>query len=250
MHDQSASSHPQPGPGGAHGARDADGKPDSVGKPDAVAKADAVTKAHAIYTPASLSFYDLAVHGLSNRFAWRCPTSNILGLYRRHLSVNHLEAAVGTGLFLDRVGTAFDRLVLLDINPHCLNVSGRRLRRFKPECRQADLLEPLTLDVEPFTSVGLTYVLHCLPGSMAEKLVVLDHLKPFIAQGAMLFGATILGDGIQPSGPARALLNVYNAKGVFNNTEDNLVALIDGLKQRFEHVNVAQHGLVALFSAC
>jgi hypothetical protein len=97
MHDQSAGSHPQPGQGGAHGARDADGNPDSVGKPDAVAKADAVTKAHAIYTPASLSFYDLAVHGLSNRFAWRCPTSNILGLYRRHLSVNHLEAAVGTG---------------------------------------------------------------------------------------------------------------------------------------------------------
>jgi hypothetical protein len=238
MHDESASPCRQPGQDRAHGAR-----------ADTAAKPDAVTKAHAIYTPASLSFYDLAVHGLSNRFAWRCPTSKILDLYRRHLSVDHLEAAVGTGLFLDRAGTAFDRLVLLDINPHCLTVSERRLQRFKPECRQANLLEPLILDPEPFSSVGLTYVLHCLPGSMAEKLVVLDHLKPCMAQGATLFGATILGDRIQPNGPARALLNVYNAKGIFNNTEDNLVALTDGLKQRFEHVNVAQHGLVALFSA-
>jgi hypothetical protein len=238
MQDESAGSYPKPGQGGAQGAR-----------ADADDKTDAVARAHAIYTPASLSFYDLAVHGLSNRFAWRCPTSNLLDLYRRHLSVNHLEAAVGTGVFLDRAGTAFDRLVLLDINPHCLEVSGRRLRRFKPECRQANLLKPLTLNPEPFSSVGLTYVLHCLPGSMAEKFMVLDHLKPCMERGATVFGATILGDGIQPNGTARALLNVYNAKGVFNNTEDNLAALTDGLKQRFEHVNVAQHGLVALFSA-
>ena len=34
----------------------------------------AVAKAHAIYTPFMLSLYDLLVHGLSNRIAWRCPT--------------------------------------------------------------------------------------------------------------------------------------------------------------------------------
>lgn len=216
---------------------------------DAVAKMDAVAKAHAIYTPASLSFYDLTVHGLSNRIAWRCPTSNIVGLYRRHLSANHLEAAVGTGLFLDRAGTAFDRLVLLDINPHCLSVSARRLRRFDPKCRQANLLEPLSSDLAPFSSVALTYVLHCLPGSMAEKLVVLDHLKPLMAQDARLFGATILGDGVRPNGPARALFKIYNERGVFNNSEDSLAALTEGLKRRFAHVDVEQRGLVALFVA-
>lgn len=216
---------------------------------DAVATLDAVAKAHAIYTPASLSFYDLAVHGLSNRFAWRCPTSTITGLYRRHMSANHLEAAVGTGLFLDRAGTAFDRLVLLDINTHCLRVSARRLARFEPECREANLLEPLTLDLAPFSSVALTYVLHCLPGSMAEKLVVLDHLKPLMAQDACLFGATILGDGVRPNGPARALFKVYNERGVFNNTEDSLAVLTDGLNRRFARVEVEQRGLVALFVA-
>jgi len=95
--------------------------------------ADAVAKAHAIYTPVMLSFYDVLVHGLSNRLAWRCPTRSLLNLYRDNLSSNHLEAGTGTGFFIDRSGrTRFDRLVLLDINRHCLELAARRLARFKP----------------------------------------------------------------------------------------------------------------------
>jgi hypothetical protein len=212
--------------------------------------ADAVAKAHAIYTPASLRFYDLVVHGFSNLFAWRCPTSRITDLYRRHLSANHLEAAAGTGLFLDRTGDAFERLALLDINTHCLKVSARRLRRFEPECREANLLEPLTLDLAPFSSVALTYVLHCLPGGMSEKLVAVDHLKGLVEPGATLFGATILGKGVRPNLQARALLSLYNDKGVFNNFEDDLETLTLGLEDRFGQVEIERHGLVVLFAAC
>ena len=82
--------------------------------------AETIARAHAVYTPSALAFYDLVVHGLSNRLAWRCPTSRLLGLYETNLSANHLEAGAGTGLFIDRAGTDFDRLVLLDINEHCL----------------------------------------------------------------------------------------------------------------------------------
>ena len=215
------------------------------------ATADATAKAHAIYTPVSLAFYDLAVHGLSNRFAWQCPTSKIIDLYRQRLSANHLEAAVGTGLFLDLAGTAFDRLVLLDINPHCLKVSSRRLRRFEPACQQADLLEMLDLDLQParFSSVALTYVLHCLPGSLAVKLVVVDQLAPFLEPGATLFGATILGKEVEPNLPARSLLSLYNSKGVFNNLDDDLGALAQSLENRFDRVEIEQYGLVALFTA-
>lgn len=210
---------------------------------------DAIAKAHAIYTPLSLSFYDVAVHGLSNRFAWTCPTSKIVDLYARHLSPNHLEAAVGTGLFLDRAGRDFDRLVLLDINTACLSASARRLRRFHPACHEANLLAPIDLQIPPFDSVGLTYVLHCLPGTLSEKLVAVDHLRPLMADGAVLFGATILGKGVSPNAPARALFRLYNRKGVFNNLDDDLGALADGLESRFAHVEIEQQGLVALFSA-
>ncbi len=213
------------------------------------ADAAAVARAHAVYTPVSLRFYDLLVHGLSSRVAWRCPAARLTALYKTNLSANHLEAGVGTGLFLDRADTHFDRLVLADINTHCLDRATRRLARFHPQSWQANLLAPLSPDFAPFDSVGLTFVLHCLPGAMAEKLVAVDHLKPLMNEGATLFGATILGRGVEPNPAARALLDLYNEKGVFNNRADDLETLSRGLEARFGRVEIEQHGLVALFSA-
>jgi hypothetical protein len=209
---------------------------------------DTIAKAHAIYTPFMLSIYDVLVHGLSNRLAWRCPTRRLLDLYRANLSANHLEAGVGTGFFLDRTGASrVSRLVLIDINRNCLERAGRRLARFQPALHQVNLLAPIKLDVAPFASVGLTYVLHCLPGRMSEKLAAVDHLRPLMSKGAVLFGATILGRGITPNGAATALLNLYNAKGVFNNREDDIASLSEGLRQRFDRVEIETEGCVALF---
>jgi hypothetical protein len=105
------------------------------------------------------------------------------------------------------------------------------------------------MDAPPFASVGLTYVLHCLPGRMSEKLAAVDHLRPLMMEGAVLFGATILGRGSTPNRAARALLDVYNAKGVFNNREDDLASLSGGLRQRFGQVEIETAGCVALFRA-
>jgi hypothetical protein len=212
--------------------------------------AEAITKAHAIYTPFMLSIYDSLVHGLSNHLAWRCPTRQLLDLYRANLSANHLEAGVGTGFFLDRMGgPELKRLVLLDINRNCLARAERRLGRFKPTVCEANLLAPLELELAPFSSIGLTYVLHCLPGRMSEKLKAVDHLRPLMEERAVLFGATILGRGIEPNWAARALLDLYNEKGVFNNREDDLRSLTDGLRERFDDVHVEMRGCVALFRA-
>lgn len=214
------------------------------------ARGAAISRAHAIYTPFMLSVYDVLVHGLSNRFAWRCPTRRLLDLYRAHLSADHLEAGVGTGFFVDHARrAAFDRLILLDINRHCLDRAGSRLAHFNPVLRQVNLLDPIEIDAAPFASVGLTYVLHCLPGSMSEKLVAVDHLRPLMGDDAVLFGATILGRGRAPNRAARALLDLYNAKGVFNNREDDLASLSEGLRERFPKVEVETQGLVALFRA-
>jgi hypothetical protein len=209
--------------------------------------ADAIARAHAVYTSSALAVYDLMVHGLSNRFAWRCSTSQLVGLYEANLSANHLEAGAGTGLFVDRTGREFDRLVLLDINEHCLGRAGRRLARFRPTIHRANLLAPIKPGLGRFDSVGLTYVLHCLPGSMGEKLVAVDHLKPLMAEGAILFGATILGHDVRANAAARALLDFYNAKGVFNNRDDDFEALTEGLRTRFPRVEIERQGCVALF---
>ena len=82
---------------------------------------------------------------------------------------------------------------------------------------------------------------------MDEKLKAVDHLRPVMNKGAVLFGATILGCGIEPNAAARFLLRLYNAKGVFNNLDDDLGGLTDGLKARFDHVDIETSGCVALF---
>jgi hypothetical protein len=219
-------------------------------KADAARGDDPVAKAHAIYTPTMLTFYDLVVHGLSNHLAWRCPTRRLLEMYSANLSANHLEAGTGTGFFLDRAhGPAFERLVLLDNNQNCLDRAARRLARFGPSLNQANLLARLPRGLDRFDSVGLTYVLHCLPGRMREKLAAVDHLKPLMRERAVLFGATILGRGIAPNAAARKLLDLYNAKGVFNNREDDFESLSEGLRRRFGEVEVERQGCVALFRA-
>lgn len=217
------------------------------GAPDAAA----IVAAHAIYTPFMLSFYDRLVHSLSNRLAWRCPTDRLLALYRDNLSNHHLEAGVGTGFFIDRADRAsFEQLTLLDINRHCLARSAQRLARYQPLLCEANLLAPIGIELEPADSVGLTYVLHCLPGPMPAKLKAIDHLRPLMNERAVLFGATILGRGIAPNAASRSLLRLYNAKGVFNNLDDDLASLSDGLKARFGSVDLETRGCVALFRVC
>jgi SAM-dependent methyltransferase len=218
---------------------------------DAIAPdAAAIGRAHAVYTPLMLAIYDRLVHGFSNRFAWHCPTERLVDLYRNTLASRHLEAGVGTGFFIDRANpAAFERLVLLDINRNCLARSARRLARFRPLLREANLLAPLDLELEPVDSIGLTYVLHCLPGRMTDKLKLIDHLRPLMRERAVLFGATILGRGIEPNAAARALLALYNSKGVFNNLDDDFASLADGLRARFDQVDIETEGCVALFRA-
>jgi hypothetical protein len=217
-----------------------------AGAPDALA----IAAAHAIYTPFMLSFYDRLVHGLSNRFAWRCPTERMIALYRDNLSSRHLEAGVGTGFFINRANPpSFEELTLLDINRHCLARSARRLARYHPLQCETNLLAPIASELEPADSVGLTYVLHCLPGTMSAKLKVVDHLRPAMNKNAVLFGATILGRGIEPNAPAQFLLRLYNGKGVFNNLDDDLAGLTGGLRSRFSQVDIETRGCVALFRA-
>jgi len=115
--------------------------------------------------------------------------------------------------------------------------------------REANLFSPPPGDLEPVDSIGLTYVLHCLPGRISEKLGVVDHLRPLLSGRGVLFGATILGRGVAPNAAARALLGLYNREGVFNNLYDEIAALRAGLEARFDRVAVETQGCVALFEA-
>jgi SAM-dependent methyltransferase len=205
----------------------------------------------AIYTPFVLRLYDLGVHGLSNRFVWKCPTAALLALYDRNVTARHLDVGVGTGLFLDRCRFPTDpQITLLDLNPNALRFAAQRIKRYhRVSTQQANVMEPLSVSGAPFDSIGLCYLLHCLPGPLPAKAIVLRHLGAQLAPGGVLFGATLLGKGVPHTSLARRLMRLYNRRGIFCNEDDSLEDLNDALDRCFTTRSVVVHGCAALFEA-
>ncbi len=143
-------------------------------------------KGAAAYTKAALSLYDLFVLGFSNSFAWKCPSQDILNFYNQHITERHLDVGVGTGYFLDkcRFPSSTPTIALIDLNPNSLRATAKRLRRYSPSCHLSDVLQPIDAGISEYSSIGLNYLLHCLPGHLASKSMVFGNLKPFLRTGA------------------------------------------------------------------
>lgn len=203
-----------------------------------------------VYSPMTLAIYDTLVLRISNPAIWRCPTPRILGLYDTHVSANHLDVGVGTGWYLDHCRfPAAPRLALMDLNRHALSSTAKRIERYAPQTHVADVLQPVRPVGERFASIGLTYLMHCLPGDMAEKSRVFDHMLPLLAPGGVVFGATILAEGVERSAAAVRIMGFYNRKGIFGNAADSLDGLRGELAKRFDKVEITVVGCVALFVA-
>jgi len=205
----------------------------------------------AAYTPATLALYDLAVLRFSNSFVWQCPSHLLLDSYNQHISEKHLDVGVGTGYFLDkcRFPSAAPQIALLDLNPNSLAKSAKRLRRYNPSCYWGDALHRIDIGMSDFDSISLNYLLHCLPGNLASKSVVFENVRPLLRDGGVLFGSTILGEGVPHNPLAKHLMKIYNAKGIFSNLSDRQSDLEAGLKAHFDEHTISIVGSVALFSA-
>jgi hypothetical protein len=201
------------------------------------------------YTKRILSIYDIGVLGFSNTFVWHCPTRVILQLYRAHISSPHLDIGVGTGYFLDHCTFLDSRpsLTLLDLNPNSLAAASRRLRRYQPTTVFADVVTAERPSTAPFGSIGINYVLHCLPGSMDEKSEAFGRVATWLAPGGTIFGSTILGTGVNHGALAHRFLDYYNRHGVFGNRQDSLEALTAMLRRHCRTAAVRVVGSVALF---
>jgi SAM-dependent methyltransferase len=213
---------------------------------------DPAQAGQAIYTPFFLAHvYDPLVVRFANRFTWRCPNRAMLDLYDANVSADHLDAGPGTGWYLRhcRFPTAQPHITLVDLNPDVLDVTARRLSRYRPDRFTVNLLEPIDLDGRQFGSIALTHVLHCLPGSMPEKARVFDNLVPLVRPGGTLFGSTILARGVPQSRLARSQIARMNQQQVFDNAEDSLQDLDRALAARFRTYTLRATGSIALFTA-
>jgi 2-polyprenyl-3-methyl-5-hydroxy-6-metoxy-1,4-benzoquinol methylase len=211
-----------------------------------------VAAGHAFYTRRSLAVYDLAILGYFSRLAWRCPAHRIVDHYDQHVSANHLDVGVGTGYFLDHcqfpASSGPPRVTLLDISSACLDAARKQIARLHPETILANALQPIDYDGPRFDSIGLNYVLHCLPGDMESKAVAIDHLTALANPGASVFGATLLHDGVHRNWLARQVMARNNAHGIFSNTNDSLDGLRSALAERLSDVSVTTVGCVGVFA--
>jgi len=110
------------------------------------------------------------------------------------------------------------------------------------------VLEPIPFDVAKFDSVGLTYVLHCIPGDIATKAVVFENLKPLMNPGGVVFGATLLHDGVQRNWLARKVMDRNNEHGIFANADDSLDGLRSALAEHLTDSVVDVVGCVGIFT--
>jgi ubiquinone/menaquinone biosynthesis C-methylase UbiE len=205
---------------------------------------------HAIYSKSLLRVYDLCALRFSGRFIWRCPMTAVVTLYSRHVTANHLDVGVGTGVFLDRCvwPTTQPRIALMDVNPNCLDAATRRLARYQPEVYRANVLEPLPFQLARFESISVSWLLHCLPGDIHSKASVFDHLLAVLNPGGVIFGATLLNEGVRHTAISRRLSTLYNAQGIFTNLHDDVEGLKQVLAARFSSFSVDIIGCGALFS--
>jgi len=201
-----------------------------------------------VYSKKVLSIYDLWVLGFSNTFLWKCPTKKIAAQFSKTVSDNHLDVGVGTGYYLKHhLPDSIKRIGLMDLNENCLVSAEAALDAITPETYRHNIFEPPSSSIQPFDSISLNYVLHCLPGTLAEKSIVFSNLSKLMSPGAVLFGSTILGKGTPMGYLARSLQRVYNHKKIFSNQGDDLASLEHALSVYFAQYRIEMVGSVALF---
>jgi ubiquinone/menaquinone biosynthesis C-methylase UbiE len=149
------------------------------------------------YSPTILKLYDFGVLGLSNRFAWQCPTKTVLlPFYKKHLGLKHLDVGVGTGFYIARANlTRSHQVSLLDLNENSLRAAAAQVKQAKVRTFMRDVMQPSSEPADTgYDSVSLFYLLHCLPGTMDDKETAIANLKRYMSKDGVLYGATILGD--------------------------------------------------------
>jgi SAM-dependent methyltransferase len=203
------------------------------------------------FTRGLLWMYDAMVYRFTCPVLWRCRKPRFIELYDAGVSARHLDIGVATGRLLDecRFPVAAPQITLMDLNQNSLEVAAQRLARYAPRTHKANVLEPWGLPPASFDSVGMVNLLHCVPGEMPEKTVAFEHARTALAPGGVLFGATILGEGVEHTRRSWAALKYINRREIFTNLKDSLKDLDAGLARVFDAHEIKVEGVIALFTA-
>ena len=209
-----------------------------------------IKRSQQFFNATSLLFYDLLLYGVISKYAWGSSIQRLDSHYRKYVSHNHLEVGVGTGYLLNRVvfDSAHPRLALMDLSRECLEKTKRKVARYAPDTYKQNLLEPIQYEIDKFDSIGINYVMHCVPGSFREKAVAFTHLQTLLSENGVLFGSTVVSENIHKNMLARPFMWLMNALGVFNNRNDNAQDLQECLEANFQVIEFEVVGVTAFFA--
>jgi hypothetical protein len=84
---------------------------------------------------------------------------------------------------------------------------------------------------------------------METKTIVFEHAKAVMNPGAVIFGSTILYEGVKRSTQATLAIKYSNKKGWMDNMNDSLEDLRESLQRSFSESSVKVIGCEALFWA-
>ena len=90
--------------------------------------------------------------------------------------------------------------------------------------------------------------MHCVPGNFKEKGIAFSHLQPLLTENGVLFGTTVLSEGVHKNLLAKPFMWLMNYLGVFNNHKDNARDLKDFLENNFQLVEFEVIGVTAFFA--
>jgi len=203
-----------------------------------------------VYSNLLLSVYDIEVLMFELPYIFKCPLHKVKDFFNKNVSGVHLDVGVGTGYFLDKCNFPVENptVHLMDLNPNTLQRTSNRIIRYEPVSHQCNVLEPIQADLPMFDSISAINFLHCLPGSMLTKEAAIKNLKPFLQDGGVFFGVTVLGQGVDVGMLYRMANSIYNKKSIFSNLHDNASDLEVILNNNFEKSTVRIVGSVAFFS--
>ena len=204
----------------------------------------------AVYSNLLLSIYDIEVLMFELQYIFKCPLRRVMEFFNENISGIHLDVGIGTGYFLHKCKFPVENPVihLIDLNPNTLLKTAKRIKRYDPVAHQCNVLEPIKANLPMFDSISAINFLHCLPGSMLDKEIAIKNLKPFLKKCGVLFGTTVLGQGVDVGILYRMANLAYNKKSIFSNLNDNISDLEVILKNNFKSYSVQTVGSVAFFS--
>ncbi|WP_405358756.1 class I SAM-dependent methyltransferase [Kitasatospora sp. NBC_00085] len=223
---------------------------DPAGGPIADERLDPrIAHAQEVYTKGKLAIYDKWVLGLFCSAVWRCPAHVMRRLYDTEAGRRHLDIGPGTGYFVDRCEFPVPdpEITLLDLSEECLTMSAQRLARYRPRTCQANLMNRLPLPKGHFDSAAMNLVFHTIPGGWDAKGVILGHVAETLRPGGVLFGTTVLAEGVPMNRFTHKLLLEQHRRGNFQNQGDDPQGLERQLAKYFPDYTVRIRGAVAVF---